>query len=164
MNVVYRSNFTFLGSDAHWQTLLTDLRKYVNFPAGSKNILGFWTYDVITLQGKPPYLALPNTGCDTYVNTGRGYIQGRFRGKDMLYVETEYRFGITHNGLLGAVVFANVQSFSEPVSGRFDVLWPAYGAGLRVKLNKYSNTNVCLDYAIGMGGSEGVFVNLGEIF
>jgi hypothetical protein len=164
VNLVYRSNFTFLGSDAHWQSLLTDLRKYVNFPAGSKNILGFWTYDVITLQGKPPYLALPYTSCDTYINSGRGYVQGRFRGKNMLYLETEYRFGITHNGLIGAVVFANVQSFSETATGRFEVLWPACGAGIRAKLNKYSNTNVCLDYGVGLGGSKGIFVNLGEIF
>jgi hypothetical protein len=164
VNIIYRSNFTFLGSDAHWQTLLVDLRKYLNFPSGSKNILGFWTFNTITLQGNPPYLALPYTGCDTYINSGRGYIQGRFRGKDMLYLESEYRFGITHDGLLGAVVFANVQSFSEPVTGKFEVLWPAWGGGLRFKLNKYSNTNVCLDYGFGLGGSKGIFVNLGEIF
>jgi hypothetical protein len=136
----------------------------VNWPIGSKNILCFWTYDVVTLQGKPPYLSLPNTGSDMYGNTGRGYIQGRFRGKDMLYFESEYRFGITHNGLIGGVVFANVQSFSETVSRKFEVLWPALGTGLRVKLNKYSNTNVCFDYAVGLGGSQGIFVNLGEIF
>jgi hypothetical protein len=164
ISLIYRSNLTFLGSDAHWQTLTTDLRKYVNWPVGSKNILAFWTYDVITLQGNPPYLALPNTASDTYGNTGRGYIQGRFRGKNMVYFETEYRFGITRNGLFGGVVFANVESFSEPVSGRFEAFWPAYGTGLRVKLNKYSNTNVCFDYAIGFDGSRGIFVNLGEIF
>jgi hypothetical protein len=164
VSLVYRSNFTFLGSDSPWQTLVADLREYVNLPAGSNNLLGFWTYDVITLGGNPPYLALASTGFDTYGNTGRGYIQGRFRGKDMLYFETEYRFRLTRDGFLGGVVFGNVESFSEPVSGKFEVLWPAGGAGLRFKLNKYSNTNVCIDYAVGLGGSRGFFVNLGEIF
>jgi len=82
----------------------------------------------------------------------------------MLYLETEYRFGITRNGLFGGVVFANVQAFSETKSGRFEALWPAFGSGLRVRLNKYSNTNICIDYAIGMNGSQGIFINLGEIF
>ena len=163
-NVVYRQNFQFMGSDTNWSSLLVDLRKYVQFPAGSKSILGFWTYNVFTLQGTPPYLALPFTGSDTYVNSGRGYIQGRFRGQNMAYLETEYRFGITRNGFLGGVVFANVQSFSEPTDKKFEVFWPACGGGLRFKLNKFSNTNVAIDYGFGVGGSQGVFVNLGEVF
>jgi hypothetical protein len=164
VNLVYRENLTALGSDAHWQTILVDLRKYVKLPGRSKNILGFWTYNVITTQGNPPYLAMPFTGCDTYINSGRGYIQGRFRGKNMTYFETEYRFKILNNGLLGGVVFANVQSFSETVSGKFEKFWPACGGGLRFKLNKFSNTNVALDYGIGKEGSRGIFVNLGEVF
>jgi outer membrane protein assembly factor BamA len=163
-NVIYRPNFTFLGSDSNWQTLLLDFRKYVSLPYGSNNILAFWNYEVLTLQGKPPYLALPFTGSDTYINSGRGYIQGRFRGQKMLYLETEYRFGILRSGLLGGVVFANVQSFSEPNSGKFEVLWPAWGGGLRIKLNKFSRTNIALDYGFGAGGSHGIFVNLGEVF
>ena len=61
INVIYRNNLTFLGSDSHWQSLLIDARKYINLPGRSKNILGFWLYDVFTLQGNPPYLALPST-------------------------------------------------------------------------------------------------------
>jgi hypothetical protein len=164
LNIIYRSNFTFLGSDSHWQSLLIDARKYINFPGRSKNILGFWSYNVFAFQGNPPYLALPYTGSDTYINSGRGYVQGRFRGKNMMYLEAEYRFGILHDGLVSGVVFANAQSFSEPVSGKFETLWPACGAGFRFKLNKFSNTNVCVDYGIGLGGSRGIFVNLGEVF
>ena len=126
--------------------------------------MGFWSYNVFTLHGKPPYLALPFTGSDTYINSGRGYIQGRFRGQHMIYFETEYRFEITNNGFLGGVLFANVQSVSEPNSNKFEVLWPACGGGLRFKLNKFSNTNVAIDYGFGVGGSQGVFVNLGEVF
>jgi hypothetical protein len=39
-----------------------------------------------------------------------------------------------------------------------------YGAGIRIKLNKHSNTNVAIDYAFGQGGSQGIFMNLGEVF
>jgi len=163
-NISYRPNFTFLGSNANWQSLLLDLRKYNNFPEGSKNVLAFWSYDWFNVSGKPPYLNLISTGSDTYQNMGRGYVQGRYRGNDLLYLESEYRFGITPNGLLGAVVFANAQSYAEPDNKRFETILPGYGAGLRFKLNKFSKTNIALDYGFGIHGSQGIFANLGEVF
>jgi len=163
-NIIYRDNFTFLGSDSPWQALLIDLRKYQNFPILSKNIIAFWTYDWFSLSGKPPYLNLPSTASDTYNNFGRGYIQGRFRGKNLLYLESEYRFGITPNGFIGGIVFANAQSFTEESTGRFETILPGWGAGIRIKLNKFSKTNLALDYGFGLHGSHGIFANLGEVF
>lgn len=163
-NIVYRSNFTFLGSDANWQSLVMDLRKYQNVPAGSKNILAIWSYDWLTLQGKPPYLNLPNTAGDMYNNLGRGYVQARYRGANLVYLETEYRFGITTNGFIGGVVFANAQSYTEQNNNQFEVILPGWGAGIRIKLNKFSRTNLCLDYGFGVHGSSGIFANLGEVF
>ena len=164
-SITYRPNFTFLGSDNNWQSLLFDLRKYITFPAGTHNVLAIWNYDWFTVGGgKPPYLLLPSTGWDAYSNTARGYIQGRFRSRNMLYLESEYRFGLTTNGLLGGVVFANAQSFSEPNSGHYEYITPGYGAGLRISLNKFSRTNLCIDYGWGIHGSGGFFVNLGEVF
>jgi hypothetical protein len=163
-SLIYRPNFTFLGSDSNWQSLQFDARAYRHFPAGSKNILAFWTFDNFTVKGNPPYLLLPATASDTYSNMGRGYIQGRFRGKNNLYLESEYRFRILDNGFLGGVVFVNAQSFSEPVTNRFEAINPGWGAGLRIKLNKFSKTNICLDYGFGLHGSGGLFANLGEVF
>ncbi len=163
-NVVYRNNLTAFGSDEHWQSIIFDFRKYLSFPQGSKNIIAFWTYDQFTLQGKPPYLDLPNTASDTYSNFGRGYVQSRFRGDKMLYAESEYRFGITENGFLGGVVFANVQSLSSQPGQSIQGVLPGYGAGLRVKFNKHSNTSVALDYGFGQGSSKGLFMNLGQVF
>jgi hypothetical protein len=161
-NVILRQNIGWLGSDQNWNSALVDIRKYI--PVGHKgNILAFWTYDWLTLNGNPPYLDLPSNGWDTYSNTERGYIQSRFAGKKMAYLESEYRFGITSNGLLGGVVFANAASFTQ-MNNRFEVIEPAAGAGVRVKFNKFSRTNVALDYAFGKGGSRGVFINLGEVF
>jgi hypothetical protein len=163
-SIIYRPNFRFLGSDSNWQSLQIDARAYKHFPAGSNNTIAFWTYDVFTLQGHPPYLMLPANASDTYSNSGRGYVQDRFRGKDMLYLESEYRFGITSNGLLGGVVFVNAGSFSEPTNNRFEAINPGWGAGIRIKLNKFSKTNICLDYGFGLNGSGGIFANLGEVF
>jgi hypothetical protein len=104
VSLVWRNNLSWLGSNSNWQSLVTDMRKYVTWPAGSKNVLAFWNYNWIVLHGKPPYLDLPSTGWDNFNNTGRGFIQGRYRGNVMLYLETEYRFRITQSGFLGGVV------------------------------------------------------------
>jgi len=164
VSVEYRPNFTFLGSSNNWQSLLFDLREFLPFPAGSRNVLSFWSYDWFTVGGNPPYLLLPSTGWDAYSNTARGYIQGRYRSKNMVYLESEYRFGITSNGLLGGVVFGNAQSFSEMATGKYTYIEPGYGLGLRISLNKFSRTNLCIDYGWGTHGSGGFFVNLGEVF
>ena len=163
-NLVFRPNFTFFGSDANWQSLLFDGRHYLHFPASSHNTLAFWTYDVFNFNSKTPYLLLPSTESDTYANMGRGYIGGRFRGKDMVYLESEYRYGITSNGFLGGVVFVNAQSYTEPVTNRFEAIAPGWGAGIRIKLNKFAHTNIALDYGFGLHGSQGIFANLGEVF
>jgi hypothetical protein len=126
-NVVYRPNFVVLGSDNNWQSLLIDARTYTHFPQGSKNVLAFWNLDWITTGGTCPYLLLPSTGWDDQYNTGRGYIQGRFRGEKMLYLESEYRYRISGNGLFGGVVFANLQKFSGDISSQFSALIPGYG-------------------------------------
>ncbi|WP_051347972.1 BamA/TamA family outer membrane protein [Asinibacterium sp. OR53] len=162
LNVVLRQNLQELGSDDEWASLLIDARKYINFPRGSKNTLAFWSYNWLTLAGDLNYLLLPSTAWDDQYNTGRGYVQSRFRGRQMTYFETEYRYGISRNGLLGGVVFFNVEHFSGNLRP-YNTLLPGYGAGIRVKLNKKSGANLCLDYGFG-NGSSGFYVNLGEVF
>lgn len=164
-NIVYRTNFAFLGSDNDWQSLQAEFRKYIHVSGRHNNTLALWSYNWLTLgHAKPPYLSLPSTGWDDQYNTGRGYIQSRYRARQMVYAEAEYRFGITNNGLLGAVAFANAQSFSKNISSQLNIIAPGFGAGLRVKLNKNSNTNLCVDYGFGLHGSRGLFLNLGEVF
>ena len=163
-SVQYRDNKTFLGSTSAWSSLIIDVRKYYRFPASSHNVLAFWSYNWLVLHGKPPYLDLPANTWDQYNGTGRGYIQGRFRGAQMVYGETEYRYRITKNGLLGGVAFFNAESFSAAPGTALQRVQPGYGAGLRIKLNKVSKTNIAIDYGMGNQGSKGVFVTVGEIF
>lgn len=161
--VSYCPSVKFLGSTYNYQSLIIDLRKYIT-PGESKNVLAFWSYNWFTFNSHAPYLDLPSTAWDTYSNIGRGYHKSRFRGKNLLYVEAEYRFQITRNGFLGGVVFTNAQSVTDWPDNRFRSVYPAVGTGLRFKLNKHSNTNLCVDYGIGLDGSRGIFFNLGEVF
>lgn len=58
----------------------------------------------------------------------------------------------------------NAQFFSKDIKTELSVIAPAYGAGIRISVNKQSGANLCIDYAFGKDGSKGIFVNLGEVF
>ncbi len=164
MNIQLRTFLKGLGSSSNYQALVVDCRKYIPFTRKWDAGVALWGYVWLTTFGKPPYLDLPSTGWDTYNNTGRGYAVGRFRGLNMLYFETEIRVSLMRNGLLGAVVFGNLQSFAQWPDGNFGPVQPAGGIGLRIKLNKRTNTNSAIDYAFGAGKSKGLAFNLNEVF
>lgn len=158
-----RPNLTYLGSNNNWQSVYLEFRKYIKFPQNSHNVLAFWNFNWFTF-GHAPYLDLPATAWETYANSARGYVQDRFKSPSMLYFESEYRFQILNNGFMGGVVFANAQSVANYPSSSFDAVYPGFGAGLRFKINKFSNTNACIDYGIGLNGSRAFYLNLGEVF
>jgi len=126
-------------------------------------MLALWAYYWTTLSQGTPYLNLPTIGMDPYQRSGRGIEQNRYRGESLVYFETEYRCDITADGLFGFVAFANVNAASQ-VDNRKLTYWnPAAGAGLRVKFNKKSGTNIGFDY--GRSHNYSAFmVNLGEAF
>ncbi len=157
-----RTNLKLLGSDENYRFFQFDTRRY--FHAGpTGNVLAFWLYGDFALGQAAPYLDLPATGWDTYSVTGRGYIQGRFRGTSLVYGEAEYRFNLTRSRVLGGVVFANGQSARNPDTG-YGRVAPAGGTGIRLCLSKKVGTYLAVDYAWGLEGSNGVFFNLGEVF
>ncbi len=162
-NAILRFNKEFLGSDEDWTSFMLDYRKYFRLDH-KHTTLAFWNMYWLTLNGNPPYLDLPSTGWDTNNNLGRGYIQSRFRSQNLIYLESELRFNITRNQFLGAVLFANAQSFTEIGSKKFERIIPGFGTGVRLKFNKHSRTNLAIDYGFGLDGSGGIFVNLGEVF
>src|ERR1700744_3973485 len=79
LSVNYRPNFTFLGSDNNWSSLVVDARKFIPVSITNHDVLALWSYDWFTLgDGHPPYLLLPSTGWDADCKTARGEIQGRY--------------------------------------------------------------------------------------
>ncbi|QHS59354.1 BamA/TamA family outer membrane protein [Chitinophaga agri] len=163
-NAVFRVNPQFLGSSASWQSLYLDYRKYIHLGnAREQNVLAFWGFYWTSLNSKTPYLDLPSIGWDPAFRSGRGMEQNRFRGKGLIDLEAEYRRDITKNGLLGFVVFANMNTVTHPDGYKFTPFHPAAGGGLRLKFNKKSNTNIALDYGFSRYGSR-FSINLGEAF
>ncbi|HEY5826656.1 MAG TPA: BamA/TamA family outer membrane protein [Cyclobacteriaceae bacterium] len=160
----YRFNTPLIGSDHQWQSLYVDGRKYFPFSKHKHNLLALRGYYWTVLSGQVPYLDLPSIGWDITLNpSGRGIQQGRYRSNALLYFESEYRVDLTHNGLFGAVVFTNVTSASVYDTQKFQSWHPAVGTGLRVKFNKYSRTNVALDFAFSKDYTT-VYLRIGEAF
>ncbi|PLK45940.1 BamA/TamA family outer membrane protein [Emticicia sp. TH156] len=162
-NVVFRQNLKSLGSNTNYQSLLVDARKYFDLAGNTNHILALWSYNMFT-HGNVPYLDMPSTGWDTNVNMGRGFIQGRFRGKNLMYLEAEYRFTLTRSHFIGGVLFSNIQTVSEITDNRFRKAIPAIGTGLRIRINKFSKANLAIDFAVGRDGSRNIYFNFGEVF
>jgi Omp85 superfamily domain len=160
----YRINTTWLGSDENSQSLYIDGRKYFSFIRRKESILGVKSFYWTVTSGRVPYLDLPSIGYDPgLIPAGRGIEKGRYRSTAMLYFEAEYRFGLSANGLFGAVVFSNVTAPARIDTQQFPDWHPAAGTGIRLKFNKYSRTNVAFDVAVSREYFN-VYLNIGEAF
>jgi len=170
----YQWNPTWFGSARDSSLLSAELRTYLGLsPEVPRNVLAFWVVAQGQVSGALPYLALPSIGWDAKNRTGRGWVQGRFRGTAEIYTEAEWRFRITDNGLLGGVVFANLSTFtrpavsvpgySEPGESLFEHPRVAGGVGLRIMQNRQSRTNITLDLTVAEK-TVGFYFGAGEAF
>ncbi|QKJ29730.1 BamA/TamA family outer membrane protein [Mucilaginibacter mali] len=168
-NVGIKTSKKILGSSANSTQLMTEYRKYWSLSAvNPQHVLAFWHWGSYLLSGKIPYLELPGTSGDNDGRSGRAYTVGRFKGYSFFYSEAEYRFPILANKLISGVAFINAQTGSNPNAQKpiklFQYWEPGTGAGLRILYNKYSRSNICIDYGVGRYGTRGVFINLNEAF
>ncbi len=154
-------NPTWLGSDDNWQSVVLEGRLYPRIT--KRSLLALWGRWWLTL-GHAPYFQLPAVGWDIAGRTGRGYVQGRIRAQDMSYLEAEYRIQLSADGFWGAAAFLNAISASDPLTGALQQPNFGGGVGLRVKLNKHSNTNITIDLGFSEGSSPSVFLGTGEAF
>lgn len=159
-------NQEWMGSSRDAVQISWDFRKYWSLSKRNpETVLAVWNLATFTLSGTTPYLSLPSTGSDVNNRSGRGYTIGRFKGPNYEDLETEYRFPITRNKLFSGVCFASLQSASDGMNEKiFTSFEPAVGAGLRILFQKETRTTLCLDYAVGKYGSNGLFCGLNEVF
>jgi Omp85 superfamily domain len=170
----YQWNPTWFGSTKDSSLLSAEFRTYLGLsPEVPRNVLAFWVVAQGQVSGSLPYLALPSIGWDARNRTGRGWVQGRFRGTAQIYTEAEWRFRITDNGLLGGVVFANLSTFTRPAvsvpgysdagESLFEHPQVAGGVGLRIMQNRQSRTNITLDLTVA-AHTVGFYFGAGEAF
>ncbi|ULQ55559.1 BamA/TamA family outer membrane protein [Flavihumibacter rivuli] len=166
-NLIYRLNPEFLGSELTANVLSVEWRSYHSLSKTKpRKLIGFWLLGTFTEAGRLPYMVLPALGYDQRGRSGRGYTQGRYRGQNMLYLESEYRFPISPcSGVLGGVLFANVTTSDRPDKNErlFDYMAPGYGFGLRMMVDKHSRTNLQVDFGFGKK-SAGIYFGAAETF
>ena len=84
----------------------------------------------------------------------------------MMYIESEYRFPLTANGFLGAVVFVMGTTASSNIQNQslFNSTAIGYGAGFRVKMDKRSRTSIGVDLGMEKWNTRKIYFNLQECF
>ncbi len=148
------------GSSTNFSSLLIDGRKYFNF--NSKGI------QVLVLQGKAiftfgivPFIELARLGGKQIM---RGYLEGRYRDKQCVQIQAEYRRNII--GRFGATAFLGTGNVM-PRLNEFDPssMKAAAGVGLRFNINRRDPANVRIDFGWGFEkNTQGVYVTFGEAF
>ncbi len=175
LQVAFRTNPKFLGSERDSKQLYMEARVFKSLSkARPRHLLGFWGIANVVTSGEVPYLHLPASAYDMRNRIGRGYVAGRFRGPGWVTAETEYRFPLTRNGLLGGVLFASATTTSRdaievgteslPKLNLFEAIRPAGGFGARLMLNRTGRLNLTMDMAFGQNGAKGFYLAVGETF
>lgn len=141
-------------SDNEFSTYNTVLSNYIDLEP-VPGVLAWQVKGAFT-DGDVPWNYLPRIGGASNL---RGYIEGRYRDKQALYSQVEYRLPIY--GRTGMVTWVGAASSADQVNqiGR-DILM-SYGVGYRFRIK--DRVNLRLDYAIGENESM-VYFNVNEAF
>jgi hemolysin activation/secretion protein len=107
-----------------------------------------------------PLRSLASLGGD---NCMRGYYSGRYRDKQQIALQAEWRMPVY--GRWGVVAFGSTGDVARKVMGYdFRDMKYAYGGGLRCALNKKEKLNLRLDYGLTSNNNQGFYLQLGEAF
>jgi hypothetical protein len=150
---------TAWGSDFSFTSILSDNRLYK--PIDSRNVLALQAYGQFTI-GQPPFNQLSLLGGESLM---RGYYTGRFRDKNQLAAQAEFRMlpmGFTKRW--GAVVFgATGTVFNHFRNLSLNNFVLASGGGLRFLLFPKKDIFSRLDFAVTREGT-GIYIFIGEAF
>ncbi len=133
-----------------------DLRHYWGLGGAKVLALQFFTDFA---AGHPPFYELPMLGGSKIM---RGYYQGRYRDRNYLAAQLEYRTHLWRR--LGAVFFAALGDVS-PRLRYFQIghVKVSGGVGLRFLFNREETVNIRMDLGFGRG-TKGVYFGMEEAF
>lgn len=151
---------TALGSSSNFSSFLFDGRKYLDFKSKGKHVLALQGKAMFT-AGNVPFIELAKLGGKFIM---RGYLDGRYRDKQYIQLQTEYRATII--GRFGGTLFAGAGNVM-PRIGDFQMnsVKAAVGFGLRFNINRKDPANVRIDFGYGFEkDAKGVYITFGEAF
>ena len=149
----YRSAF---GSDYSYDDIQIDMRNF--FRVLSDHVIAVQGFGEF-VDGSAPFQSYPKFGGQ---NLLRGYFDGRYRDKNAVSLQAEYRVPVWWR--FGIVGFAGVAQVSDQISRlAMDRFWFAGGIGLRFAWNPEERINLRLDYGAGRN-SSGMYITMTEAF
>ncbi len=150
-------NGDLTGSDFRYTTYSLDASRY--FPIRNlPHVLALNFYSVI-MTGSPPFNQLALLGGSKKM---RGYFEGRYRDRNLLVLQAEYRAPIIWR--LGLAGFASYGAVAHRLRD-FQVqdFRYAFGGGIRFLLDKEKKINLRLDAGFAKN-SSGFYLTIGEAF
>ena len=167
-NILTSSTGTYIGffnpkfgkytlSDHTFSRYELDARHFIKID--KKNILALQVVGNF-VTGDAPFNMQAFLGSDDDM---RGYYKGRFRDKDYLSVQAEYRRHLFWR--IGLTAFVSAGDVNNTIGHLLSTLPKySYGGGIRLKINRKENINIRLDYAWGIGSNQGLYIYLAEAF
>lgn len=149
-----------LGSTSNYSSIILDGRKYLDFESKGKHVLAFQGKAVFT-NGDVPFIELAKLGGKYMM---RGYLEGRYRDKQYIQLQAEYRAKII--GRLGGTLFAGAGNVMPRLADfELNSLKAAVGFGIRFNVNRKDPANVRIDFGYGFEKeAKGVYITFGEAF
>lgn len=149
--------FTGVGGDYSFSRYTVDLRRYIGLDHRGRQVLAVQLFGQFH-TGAVPFREMAQLGG---ISLLRGYYEGRYRHRQLVAAQAEYRFPVWRR--FGGVAFAGIGDVADQVS-KFKNPKPAGGLGVRFTFNRHERLNVRADYGIGAGGSGGFYFSIGEAF
>jgi outer membrane protein assembly factor BamA len=143
--------------DYVFYTFEIDVRHYNSFSPDHVIASNFYFAQAL---GDVPFYKLPALGGQ---NRERGYFYGRYRDKNYMTLQLEYRQYFWWR--FGFVVFAGTGNVApELTKFTFNDLKYSYGFGLRFLFNKEEKVNLRMDIGFGIDGNRGIYFGIEEAF
>lgn len=146
----------FLGSTSEFSSLIVDLRKYLPLPKKQALALQFFMQ---SQAGDVPFLLMGQLGGSYRL---RGFYTGRFRDKNLLLLQGEWRIPLLWRASVS--VFAALGQVAGRLNDlEIDGFHFTLGFGLRFMYNKTESLNARMDLGWG-GDSSGIYMEGSESF
>ena len=144
------------GGDFNFSDILLDTRNYVEITPA--HVFAFQAAAEF-MNGNVPFQDLVRFGGQNII---RGYFDGRYRDKNGIAFQGEYRFPVWWR--FGLIAFAGAAQVANSVGDlAMNRFWFAGGGGLRFSWNPKEHIVIRLDYGVG-NNSSGVYVTVTEAF
>jgi outer membrane protein assembly factor BamA len=150
---------TVLGGTSSFQLSKLDLRGYRRM--NTKSVMGFQFFDRYSAN-EVPIQELSSLGGPDLL---RGFPEFRFRDRLAVFAQAEYRWQTFKR--IGFVFYGGAGQVATGVNAlTLTELRYTLGTGLRVTIIPKENINLRVDYALGLGKSNGsgIYLGLGEAF